>query len=463
MATTNSTIIGDFLLSGTNDYQQRIPAPSQAGLANTAEALFDPMNRDVYNAFYEYLFNRIGSAYVRNQTWENGLEQYIKQLQFGTTVEEVQVGWVKAHTYMDTDDSILRSHYVKGGSAFHSLNYENYYPVTINEVAFRRAFTSEYGLNEIVAANMTAPVNSDKYDVYRSMLQLFGTYNANHPIYTVHYDAAPSSEEDYRNLLTDLIAWSQRLRFPSAAYNVTGDAEGTEPIAVFANPSDLTLFVTPEIYAGIGVKGLGMLFNIEEGRVPYKVTVVDEFPFTGVFAVLTTDDFFQCYRTLYETTTFFNPRKLERNVYLHDQMVMSASPFAPIIAFGTGAATSPALVTQSVTGVSVTPASTNAKPGDTVQLTVELQGSISPTGTAGVEVAPDACTWTVTAETAASSGEAIQLNTRTYVDRDNVLHIQRTDLEAGNVLNVQGVATYVNPSGTGEPSTYNGTCVVTIE
>lgn len=461
MATTNSTIIGDFLLAGTNDYQQRVPAPSQAGIAATARALFDPMNRDIYNSFYEFLVNRIGSMYVRNQTWDNGLEQYIKTLDYGTTVEETQVGWVKAHSFMDPDDSILRSHYVKGGSAFHSINYESYYPVTVSEVALRRAVTTEYGLNQLVASIMTAPVNSDKYDVYRTMMQLFATYEAEHPMYRVGYSKTPSTEEDYRNLLTDLIGWSQRLRFPSAAYNATADSPDG-PIAVFVNPADLTLFVTPDIYAGIGVKGLGMLFNIEEGRVPYRVTVVDEFPFTGVFAILTTDDFFQCYRTLYETSTFFNPRKMERNTYLHDQMIMSASPFVPVIAFGTGDATSLTSVTQTVSGVSVTPASTKAAPGSTVQLAVGLKGSITPAGTPGVEVAPDACTWTVTGETAADSGEPIQLNSRTYVDRSNVLHIQRSDLNAGNVLTVRGAVTYANPSGSGAPQSYSATCVVTI-
>lgn len=462
MATTNATIIGDFLLSGTNDYQQRIPDPSQASMTQVAEMLTSPMNRDIWNAFYEWLPNRIGSMYVRNQVWDNGLEQYIKPLPYGSTVEEAQVGWVKAHSFGDPDDSLLRSHFLQGGTAFHSQDYEVYYPVSITEVLLRRAVASEYGLNQLVASMYTAPINSDKYDMYRALMQLFALYNSEHPIYTVHYDAAPTSQEDYQNLLTDLVAWSQKLKFPSAAYNATGTG-ALAPIAVFANPDDLTLFVTPEIYAGIGVKGLGMLFNIEEGRIPYKVTVVDEFPFTGVFAILTTDDFFQCYRTLYESYAWFNPRKAERQVFYHDQAILSTSPFAPIIAFSTAAATSPTKVTQSVTAVSITPASTSASPGDEVQLTVSLTGTISPDGTEGVEVEPDACTWTVSASTAASDGEPIQLNTRTYVDRNNVLHIQKTDLEAGNVLTVRGVVTYVNPSSTGTRATFSGTSTITIK
>lgn len=458
MATDNATIIGKFRLSKTNDFQQRIPDPAQAGMEATARALLDPLNADIWNAFYPWLVNRIGSMYTKTQVWRNGLEQYIKPLEYGTTVEEVRTGWVKAHTYMDVNDSLLKSHYVEGGSAFHSLNYENYYPVTINEQALRRAVTEEYGLNNLVAQILTAPDNSDQYDVYRSMMQLFRIYDDQNDVFTVHYDAAPSSADDYQNFLTDLIAWGKRLNFPSASYNATGTSE-LASIPVFASEDDLTLFVTPEIYAGIGVKGLALLFNEEYGKVPYRVTVVDEFPFDDVFAVLTTDDFFQCYRVLKVTTSFFNPRKLETNYYLHDKMAMSTSPFAPIIFFGTRAATVNAVVTQSVTGVNITANPTSVEPGGTSQLTVDLQGTISPE-TPGVEVSPDACTWTVTAMTAASDGEAIALNSRTYVDDNNVLHVQRTDLEAGNVLIVTGTTTYADPDGTTTP--YTKSVTVTI-
>lgn len=459
MAATNSTIIGKFRLSGTNDFQQRIPDPAQAGLAATAKALLDPMNGDIWNAFYTWLVNRIGSVYVRTQVWRNGLEQYVKPLDYGTTVEEVQPAWVKAHTYMDVDDSLLRSHYVEGGTAFHSLNYEVYYPITVNEVALRRAVTDEMGLNNLIASIMTAPDNSDQYDVYKTMMQLFRTYDDEYPIYTVHYDADPSTADDYQTLLTDLVAWGQTLTFPSASYNATG-SDGLSPVPVFATPDDLTLFVTPQVYAGIGVKGLALLFNDEYAKVPFRITVVDEFPFDGVFAVLTTDDFFQCYRVLKRTTSFFNPRKLETNFYLHDQMVISASPFAPVIAFGTRAATSNTAVTQAVTGVSITAEVNDAQGDDAThvsiggvkQLNVSLTGTISPE-TPGVEVRPDAVTWVVTASTAASEGEPIALNSRTYVDDGGLLHVQRSGLEANNVLTVTGTTTYQNPSGTTTPYT----------
>lgn len=453
MAETNSTIIGKFRLSGTNDFQQRIPDPSQAGMAATASALFDPLNRDIWNALQPWLVNQIGTLVVRNRTWDNGLEQYVKTLEYGNTVEEARVGWVKAHTFMDPDDSLLRSHYAEGGVAFHSVNYQQYYPVSVNESQLRAAVQSEYGLNELIAGIMTAPDNSDKYDVYRAMMQLFAIYDREHPIYTVNLAAEPSTADDYRSLLKSFVAWGQKLKFPSAAYNATGD--GTlDAIPVFASPEELTLFVTPEIWAGIGVDGLAVLFNADYAKVPYKVTVVDEFPIPDVYAILTTEDFFQCYRRLRVVESFRDARKLETNYYLHEQMALSTSPFAPIICWSTRTGTTPATVAQTVTGISLG-ALSNAEQGDTgsqvsiggvKQMNVALQGTVTPE-TTGVEVKPDAVVWSVSAETASSEGEPIALNSRTYVDTDNVLHVQRTGLEAGNVLHVTGTAVYINPSG----------------
>ena len=467
MAETNSTIIGKFRLTGTNDFQQRIPDPSQAGMAATAAALFDPLNRDIWNALQPWLVNQIGTLVVQNRTWDNGLEQYVKTLPYGNTVEEARVGWVKAHTFMDPDDSLLRSHYAEGGVAFHSVNYQQYYPVSVNESQLRAAVQTEYGLNELIAGIMTAPDNSDKYDVYRAMMQLFAIYDKEHPIYTVKLDAEPSSADDYRALLKSFVAWGQKLKFPSAAYNATGD--GTlDAIPVFASPEELTLFVTPEIWAGIGVDGLAVLFNADYAKVPYKVTVVDEFPIPDVYAILTTEDFFQCYRRLRVVESFRNARKLETNYYLHEQMALSTSPFAPIICWSTRTGTTPATVTQSVTGIEITgmanrdqnDSDSQVSIGGIKQMSVALQGTISPE-TPGVDVKPDAVVWSVRAESAATEGEPIALNSRTYVDSHDVLHVQRTDLEAGNVLHVTGTAVYINPSGT--TSAYTKTADFTVK
>ena len=64
MAENNATILADVWLKGTNDFQQRIPDPTQHGIDATMNALFDPMNHAYYNQFVDALVMRIGYTYV---------------------------------------------------------------------------------------------------------------------------------------------------------------------------------------------------------------------------------------------------------------------------------------------------------------------------------------------------------------------------------------------------------------
>jgi len=457
MATNNATIIGDFLMSGTNDYQQRIPNPTQAGVTAVARALFDPTNRDIYNNFCQWLITVPAFSYTRAQSFENGLKSFVKKIQFGNGLIENQVGWVKAHAYDPAAETLLKKHFPEGAQAYHTQNRQDVYPISLSRDALRTAFNDEYGLNQLAAQIMQAPINSDEYDTYRLMLNLLAEYDANSEIYTVHYDSEPTSEEEARSLLADMVAWSKRITFPSALYNASG-AYGS-PIATFSKPSQMVLMVTPEIYGLIGVKGLGMLFNIEQGEIPYRTIVVDEFPMPGVFAVLCDESWFQVYDTEYGTYSFFDPETLTMQYFLQHWGVYSASPFAPILAFGTRAAGSAAIVTETVTGVDVSAAAASVELGGSVALSVALTGTVDPSDE-GVEVEPDSVTWAVTAM---RGSEAVKLNSRTRVDYKNILHVQSSgELKSGDVLTIMGTATYKNPSATAT-DTFTDSVTVTID
>ena len=68
MATDNATILNKIWLNGTNDYQQRIPKPTQTSIDGTMRALFDPMNHNYWNQFIDALIVRIGYTEVKQQT-----------------------------------------------------------------------------------------------------------------------------------------------------------------------------------------------------------------------------------------------------------------------------------------------------------------------------------------------------------------------------------------------------------
>lgn len=455
MAVNNSTILTSAWLNGSNDYQQRVPDPTQASVAEQIEFLTTPMNRKYFNEFMDNFVNRFCDAYVRSDAWENPLRSFVREYKYGSTIQETYFKWIKAHSFQDDAETLLKLHRPEAESAYHTANYEVTYPISTNDYELMDAVTDEYGLNRIISGIMQVPINSDQYDAYKTMVQLIAEYEGRWGFYKHNLSAAPTDEATGKEFLTAVRTYAGTLAFPSTLYN----AQRFTDIPVFAKPDELVLFVTPATQAALDVNTLASVFNVDLAEIKYRTILIDEFPVPNAVALLTTEAFFQCANKLYGTFSFFNPQTLSTNYYLQHRAIMSVSPFVPAVLFTTDEGSTPAVVKQTVSGVTVTADPTSAKPGDEVQLTVSLTGTISPQ-TEGIEVRPDACVFEVTAASAASAGTPIQLNARTYVDDDFVLHIQKTGLATGNVLTVTGTATYQNPSGT--TSTYTDTATVTI-
>lgn len=452
----NNTIMAKSWLAATNDFQQRIPNPTQSGIAATMEALFQPMNNQFYNQFMDILVNRIGFTYVRGQAYKNPLAVFKGQkLTFGSTIQEIAPKWIKAHSYDDERETLLKLHRPEAEAWYHSQNRRDQYPISISTDELRTAFTEEYGLNNLVAQIMQSPINSDEYDEYSIMKELIGSYESKWGFYKHKLSAAPADDATGKELLTALQTYGGRLQFPSALYS------GTD-IPVFAKPNELVLLVTPDTQASLNVNTLAALFNVDLAKVSYRTVLIDEFPIDGAVALLTTEDFFVCSDTLYNTTSFWNPETLATNYYLNHWGVYSVSPFVPAILFTTGEAPTVPTVTQKVTKLTVTPAETTVEAGGSVRLAVKLNGTVTPESPDGsIIVAPDAATYTVKASrTVNETVTPVELNSRTRVDNYGVLHVQKTGLVKDDTLTVTATSTYRNPSGTTDP--YTASAAVTV-
>lgn len=455
MAQKNSTILAKAWLEGTNDFQQRIPDPTQGSIDQTVKALFDPMNRQFFNQFMDQLINRVGFTYVRGKMFENPLAVFKDgKLNYGSTIQEIAPKWIKAHSYQDDSETLLKLERPEAAVWYHSINRQDRYAISVTREELQMAFTSETGLNELVARIMELPRNSDNYDEYLIMKQLIAEYEAHLGFYKHQLSAAPTDEATGKELLTAIRTYVGKFQFPSTLYN----ALNVTDIPVFAKPNELVLFVTPETDASLDVNTLAQLFNLDKAEVQVRKVIIDEFPIPDAVALLTTEDFFVCKDSVYETTSFYNPEVLSSKFYLQHWGTYSVSPFVPCVLFQLGEGTDTETITQSVTSLQLSADPATAAPGDVVQLKPALQGSVSEDV---IEVAPDACTYTVSAASAAASGTPIQLNSRTYVDRNARLHIQKSGLAAGNVITVTATSTYYNPSDTPTPQT--ATATVTIK
>ena len=462
MAQNNNTIMAKAWLAGTNDFQQRIPDPTQAGISATMSALFQPMNGQYFNQFMDILVNRIAYTYVRGQNYKNPLAVFKgNKINYGSTIQEIAPKWIKAHSYEDDAETLLKLHRPESEVWYHSQNRRDQYPISVNVDELRTAFTDEYGLNNLVAQLMNTPNNADEYDEFNIMKNLIAEYETRWGFYKYHLDDYPADDASGKAFLTALQTLGGKLQFPSSVYS------GTD-IPVFAQPSELVLLVTPEAQASLNVNTLAALFNVDLAKVSYRTVLIDEFPIPDAVALLTTEDFFVCHDTLYNTTSFWNPQTLTTTYWLNHWGVYSVSPFVPAILFTTAAGTVTPTIKQAVTGLTVTAEPGTVELGGSVRIVTKLDGTINPADSdADVLVRPDACIYNVSAETPAGADPAtkpakpVQLNARTRVDNYGVLHVQKTGLKPGDVITVTATSTYVNPSGATVP--YTGIATVIIE
>lgn len=457
MAVDNATILDKVRLKGTDDYQQRIPSATQTGVANTMRYLFDPMNRQYLNDCVWNMVNRIGlTVMAQNEPFENPLSIFKKEnLYWGSTVQEIAVKWIKAHGYKDDAEDLLKMHRPEAAVWFYEMNRKDQYPISWTDDELRQAFVDDFGLNRFVAQIMEAPRNSDNYDEMNIMLALVRHYEQNLGFYKVHLDAVPSDENTAKTLLKALRATAGRMQFPSTQYN----ALNVTDIPAYANPQQMVLLVEPEYLASLDVDALSAVFQLDKADVPYRIVQVPSLGIPGAVALLVSTDWYQVRDTLYGTTQFYNPQTLGNTMYLNHWGIYGVSPFTPCALFTTDVGTSIDVVTQTVAGFTLTAADSGQKatPGAVIQLAPKLTATIDPTGTA-IQVAPNAATYVVTAK----RGEnAYKLNVNTFVDDQARLHIQRDDIAAGDVITVQGTATYVNPNGKTE--TYTDNAVFNVE
>lgn len=456
MAVNNTTIMARAWLEGTNDFQQRIPRPTQSNMAQVAEELFSPLNGNCYNYFQDFLVNRIAYTIAHGRVFNNPLKVFKQnKIDYGSSIQNVAYKWLKAHAYEDDIETLLKMNRPEGVAWYVSQNRRDRYDVTITHDELRTAFLDEYGLNNLAAKIVQLPSNSDEYDEFNIMKNLLAVYETNYGFTKHKLTAAPTDEATGKEFLTAVMADSGMMQFPSTNYN----AINVEPIPTFVNMDELILIVTPQTNASIKVNTYAGLFNLSEAEVNARIVQVDYLPIPNAVAILTTREIFDVHDTLYEMKTFYNPQTLGTNYFLHHWGIYGLNPYVPAVLYTTNAATVDPTITENVTGLNITGAATAAA-GDVVPLTFQLTGSVTPNDTP-IELKPESVTANVTLTPGEDDTESA-LNSRTYLDSFGKLHIQRTGLKAGSTLTVNAVSTYVNPTAV-QAQRFKASHTVTIQ
>lgn len=378
-------------------YADRIPVATQDNLQEIGKALLS-YTPDM-NQFLNELINVIGMQVIRNRLYTNKLK-FLKRgfLEYGDTIEEIFVDIAKAKNYITTppagnEGDVFKQELPKVLSAFHKVNREDYYKVTINEAMLKRAFMGYAQFDSFVAGIFNSIYNADELDEYILFKQLIGEAAKNS--YQVQVAMPVSTDKaTVTNFSIQLRAQALNMEYMSRKYNQMG-------VATHTALKEQVLFIRSDVVPVIDVVELANAFNENlASPISGRIIVVDDFGSgnENYLAVITDSEFSMIYDTRFETNSIYNPQYLYWNYFLHHHQIISSSPFSNIIALTTGT------VTPAVNSVVISPKTATVMQGGTqkFEATLDITGDVDT----GVTYSVDK----TSGSTAISSGTTIDNN-----------------------------------------------------
>ena len=461
MSVKNSTVLERCWLEGSNDFQQRIPAPSQGvnGYAQCVAELFAPYNHDLFNQFANML-NGLMGTYVESRLFENPLRDLKKPAAtWGNTERGVAVKYLDAHSYLPTSETLLKVEKPEYREWFYSVQNPRRYEFSWSKYELQRVFSQgdSYAFDDLLSATLTQMYSSDNYDEMNCMIQMFAEAdNRLGGLYRHHISAFPTDEATSKELLKAIRQDASLMKFPTMNFNHID-------IPVHENGDSLVLWVSAQdgTLANLDVEALSQVFQLDKADIQYRIIEIPSFPIPNVCAALTSEDFIYCRDVWYGVEPpFYNPENMTLKYYLQHAQMIGVNPVANCVLYSTDENTAIPTIEVEPSALSFVDLEGNlitswgAPIGGESQLPrLKLFGTI--TGDAmEIEVKPSSALFTLVC-TRTTPGEdddpdtveAIALNSRTYVDKYGYLHVQKSGLAPGDVITITAASTYINPSG----------------
>lgn len=325
---TNKNILKAVKQELSFEVQNHLPVEVSNNLQNVYDNIlnFAPVRNEIVPS----LINRIGMQTVDSIAWRNPLARFKKEpMRYGETHEETYVNMCKGHVYDSQSDFkyAFQQYQSYIMSVFHDINLEIQYPVTITYDNLRKAFTSEYGIRDMIMAKMESAITGANWDEYLAMRDLISVGYEKEVLPAVTVDKIVD-EASAKKLLIEVKRAVGEFGFPLPENNPAGATS-------HALPANLIWITTPEVNAQISVDALAYAFHMDKTDVSVQTVIVDKFANDAIQGVLCDVRFFNVRDQFKEMTDQRLANVLSWN-YMYTQVEMvSASPFYPIRVFTT--------------------------------------------------------------------------------------------------------------------------------
>jgi len=423
--------------SASTDYRNYVPIATDGADSIKAIGSIIMDSPNLQNEFVSALINRIGRVIINSKMYSNPWSRFKKgYLEFGETVEEIFVEIAKPFQYdpATAESEIFKREKPDYRSAFHVMNYQKFYKVTITQAQLKTAFLSYAGMYDLISKTIETLYTAANYDEFLTMKYLLARH-----ILDGHF--APVSIADWttaanmKSVISTIKSTSNQLEFMNTKYNVAGVHQHTPKREQY-------LILNASFDAVMDVEVLASAFNMSKAEFMGNRVLIDGFDkldmdrlkelfkddptfveFTdaqlatlaAVPCVLVDRDYFMIFDNLNEFTEQRNGEGLYWNYWYHQWKTFSVSPFSNAVIFTSTQA--------AITSVTVSPDAATLPIGGSLQLTATVVGtgfvdksvtwssadatsvSVSPTGVVTVIDGDDEDTVVITAKSVANSAK----------------------------------------------------------
>lgn len=312
------------------------------------------------NSFISALINKVFMTRFWSKAWENPLKMFVdSNITYGYTIEDL---------YVEASDAVDYSAHFDSGSSecddifklvdnkvyanYLSINFEKKFKTSIKDFDLRRAFTSEYGLGDMIGQLMTKNIRGLyrlEYNLLKDMLTKYmkglsqkdvgmGTSSTATQFIQdsqVTKVAGATTKDLIENLLLNIRIYGEQFEFESDKYN-------SAKVMQFSPMSDTVIVTTPQVYGHID-NYLAKTYNEDRVKILNKIILIDSLPDVNVIksgdtgatnytndkpiALLMDSKLLQLKPSLLEMREIENPNALAKNYFLHFHGLVGIVPF----------------------------------------------------------------------------------------------------------------------------------------
>lgn len=342
-------ILNTIRANASYEYQSLVPEITEANeIPRVGEVLYGYPS--LANQFINALVNRIALVRVKSATFNNAYAELKKgYLEMGETVEEVFVSLAKAREFSaeKAESREFKRTIPDVKTAFHSMNWQVQYPITIQESDLKLAFLNPEGVQNLIVKIIDSVYMAAEYDEYLLFKYLMIkaiTKGKMKPV-TIG-DTMDEAAVKFR-------AMSNQLTFMGNEYNAMG-------VTTTTPKSDQYIFMDSLFNAQYDVNVLAAAFNMDKAEFSGKLKLIDSWTkfdnerfaeirknsdmleevtaeelalMADVKAVLIDEEWFQ----VYDNVTKFTDKQVASGMYwnyfLNVWKTVSSSPFSNAIVF----------------------------------------------------------------------------------------------------------------------------------